>query len=1661
MKRIIALFLAFTFITAMFWVANPVTRVYAEEYRKGFSLVPENYDASGIKTGTGFILKTQDNYTLDEINQMLKLLGDIPLKITQIKSNEFLVKPEKELENNSLYTFVIATPENETVSWTFQTQRNFSVLGTLPANRSGYVPVNTGIEIYFSHKDFGDIEKYFEISPKTEGRFETNGYAVVFIPKQLQPATIYTVKIKKGLPLKGTDQKLSEDYVFAFETAPETIEKEYKGSLYFMYSLLEFSTKDAPLIPINIYTSDRNTSEAVVSTTIYKFKNSGEFIDAVKSMYEIPLWAYASYEGHLIPVENLTRVSSFEQTFDLTVWQERYLSVPEALTRGFYLIESTYNGLTAQVLVQSTDISAYYIESDTETLFWVNNLNTGRPVESANITIGSENKTYTTDSSGIAAFDTVFSEPDETGTNKLNYYIVSKGNDELILVNNRYRTFEYDYYAPENYWRYFQTDRSLYKPDDLVQFWGFLKNRYDGTTPSEITVEIAEGNYWWVAEARFLSYFLPSIQKPLVSLKVHAENGFFEGSFRLPELSPGNYQITVKSGDDVLNSHYIAVQNYVKPAYKMTVERDKNAIFLNETVNFTITPAFFDGTPMPFLDVSYNIGGYPFGDVSETVKTGADGKLTVPFRSVTDDNAAQGEQWVYLHAAASFPESGMISGNSYVRVFINDIHASFNSKTDKDGKTTLEAKLNEIDLDKINNKTGDDFGYSEDYLGVPVANKTISGTVIYHYYEKTEDGEEYDYINKVVRKRYRYEERTKRVESFSFRTDKNGIATRVFELKDPSEGYYTVELIWMDGNGRAMSRNVYLSNRYYYPAFEREYDWYRLESDKEKYRTGEEAVITLKNNDETADADRVLFIEAQNGITGYNVQNGPQYKTVFSGDKIPNFYVTAVYFNGKSYIKAGSVNVKYDTDEKKIDIEMVTDREAYRPGDTVIINITARDESNKGVPARINLAIIDEAMLEISNYYVNVLESLYQWLDSGLGYSYSSHQMGSVLTEARAGAGVDNGIGGTAKSMELTDEKFDSAQMATPAAMNGVQVRSDFRDTALFKTITLDENGKGSLSFKLPDNVTSWNVTLAAISPDLYGGTGEASLKVTLPFFINDSMNTTYLKGDLPYIGVSAYGNELNEGEAISYQVTCEQMPGFIQNAEGKAFERTNIPLWNLETGVYDIEVKAVSESGLSDGIRRTIYVKDTYHEIEKAVTDTLKVNMDLTGGETGLTTLIFSDMGRGKLIPVLYDLAYSVGSRLDQKYTALKANRLLDELIPDRKNTLEIEIDLSQYRKDDGGYGILPYSESDVELSALLSALLKHETGAAKLKQYFYSLIFEEPGRINAPALYGLAVLGEPVLLDLKEAIGVKNLSLKDKIYLALAFEAIGESTTAQNIYDSEIVPLLEDKKPYTRVVTSDDTDTILRETALAAVLATKLDTPQKEGLYQYIVDNYSRKILVNAEKLLVIMDELKELPATEASFTYEYDGNTYSEKIVNGHAVTVTVPSVRLNELKITEVAGEASVTSVFNAPPENRAEPDANLKIKRTYYDYRTGKETTEFRQNDIVKVVIEWDIAPTAIDSHYEIIDFAPSGLKPINNPYQAGIKPDKYIWWFRNIDGQKVTFNVFRDAEKKEPLTYYARVVSPGWFTADSTIIQGTLVKDSIKFGESEKIRITD
>ena len=219
--------------------------------KNGFILTPIDGDSTGISPDTDFLLESQGDISLEALKSALSIDGEPAPVIKASAAKKFNITPSRPLLENSLYVFRLKL-ENET-TWTFQTRQTFSVIGTLPSDKSVNVPTNSGIEINFSYEDYGDIEKYFEISPKVDGKFERHKKTAVFVPKKLDEGTLYTVRIKKGLPLKNTNRALDEDYIFTFETykiTDETPKTEVNGSISYSRNIFDYKTNTAPQIPI-------------------------------------------------------------------------------------------------------------------------------------------------------------------------------------------------------------------------------------------------------------------------------------------------------------------------------------------------------------------------------------------------------------------------------------------------------------------------------------------------------------------------------------------------------------------------------------------------------------------------------------------------------------------------------------------------------------------------------------------------------------------------------------------------------------------------------------------------------------------------------------------------------------------------------------------------------------------------------------------------------------------------------------------------------------------------------------------------------------------------------------------------------------------------------------------------------------------------------------------------------------------------------------------------------------------------------------------------------------------------------------------------------------------------------------------------------------------
>jgi len=1657
---IVAVALVVTSVGAYTYFNRDTSTVFAAEFRDGYIVEPVDMDQAGVKVGSSFVFYWDKEaqpavqpVTLEELTKGLTVSPTVEVVITENEKG-FLITPTVALEANTIYVF-----DFKGTTWAYKTEADFSLIGTFPRNMTTNVPVTTGIEFVFNYAG-ADIEKFITIEPKVEGRFEAHDRVIAFVPKKLEEKTIYTVTVKAGLPLENSDKTLQENMVFSFETASEADSfTDPSGYISFNNLINEFGTEEVPSILWNYYFNKEDVDKEAV-TKIYAYNDVDKFMGDLQSFNELPYWSFYGMSDNDIKVNDLKKVMEFDATLSTEQVYPQQLTLPEKLEAGFYLVDVTWEDQHVQTFVQVTDLSFYYTQSSTGDLFWLNDLITKKPLADATVTSFETGKSVTSNSSGIARFITERSvTSDET---KL--YHIQKGDQHSVLFSMNYNFWRYGQGLDSNaFWRYFKSDRSLYKPDDSVEFFGYLKGRYEDITLDEVSVEITQGGYYYFD---FVPYNIDQLS--FVAQEVNVENGFFKGSLALPNLAPGGYELVVKYKGERVASTYVSVENYIKPSYKIEVEKDKQAIFVDEPINYTIKSMFFEGTPVSYLDFNYSLGGIDYNEGVE--KTDKKGESTLTF-TPKYQSGYQGEQYYYFSAYAQLPESGSINVNDNLRVFFNDINVAITANLDKT-VGTLEAQVNFITLEKING--GEEADYS-DFLADPVTNHTLKGIIYRNEWIKTEIGDYYDYINKEVRKQYDYSLSTTVFDEVTLVTDAKGLASMNIDLPKEDAVYYTADITTSDSKDRTMMFNVYFGDySMYQPDYG--YDYYQLVSDKESYNVGDNMKVSFMKGTQVYEEGNYLYMIEQAGILEAEMVNAPVFEKPFDVEYMPNVTIEGVYFNGKTYIKANSIMPRFDYEKNRITLEVITDKEGYLPGDEVKVSVIATllDANGNKIPVKdglVNIGLIDEALLALSDQYIDPIAELYAYVDAGIYQSYISHLNQSGNISFYGGYG-----GGLAKAEATTTESvMDSAVSEAPrnemvveekAAGNGsdtVRVRSTFKDTAVFVTLTLDEQGKGSYTFTLPDNVTSWRLTSAAFSRELQAGSGVTNVDVSLPFFLNTSLSSTYLVGDKPFIGITGYGNDLIDEEIIKYSVevfTQDEKSLVTNEASAKSFERVNIALGTLsQAGKYKLVVKGVRADGSGDALELNITVVETYHQ--QTVTDYygLVDGLSIQTNQSGNTLLTFVDKGIGAFLPGLYSMTYASGNRVDQKYLASIVTTLLNEKFA--AELVGSDVALTDYLTPSGGIAFLPYGDADIETTVDVLPFVKDQSGADTLVLYLQNAWYNKAIIDKGAILYGLAQLGEPILYDLNSYAKVANLSAKDKLYVALAYATLGDNYVANKLY-TEIASskLIEfDERSYIKY--SDNEGENLKLTAMAMVLTEQLGLPVHEKFYDYVQRTYSKDVLVNAEKFTYILHRLDDVVQTTGSFSYTYNGKSVDVSFEEGYAQSVSIPSATLDAFDISKVTGDLAVIAAYEMPLKGAVEQDSNLSVTRKYFNYQTGEETTQFVEGDIIKVVIDWDVSMDAIDDFYRLTDYVPAGLKPIDNPWQLGLRPENGYYWYRDVQDQRVNFYMYKMEDKQyyEPFVYYARISSLGEFTAEAPIVQGAYIKDSMLIGEQTPISI--
>ena len=105
--------------------------------------------------------------------------------------------------------------------------------------------------------------------------------------------------------------------------------------------------------------------------------------------------------------------------------------------------------------------------------------------------------------------------------------------------------------------------------------------------------------------------------------------------------------------------------------------------------------------------------------------------------------------------------------------------------------------------------------------------------------------------------------------------------------------------------------------------------------------------------------NKYLYMQLQNGLQEYSVENDAEYTFNFEERDIPNINLYGVYFTGSSYIESSTgwyeESVSYDTSERALKIKVDTDKDRYEPGEEVDLSVSVTDVNDNPVQAEVNL----------------------------------------------------------------------------------------------------------------------------------------------------------------------------------------------------------------------------------------------------------------------------------------------------------------------------------------------------------------------------------------------------------------------------------------------------------------------------------------------------------------------------------------------------------------------------------------------------------------------------------------------------------------------------------------------------------------------------------
>jgi hypothetical protein len=638
----------------------------------------------------------------------------------------------------------------------------------------------------------------------------------------------------------------------------------------------------------------------------------------------------------------------------------------------------------------------------------------------------------------------------------------------------------------------------------------------------------------------------------------------------------------------------------------------------------------------------------------------------------------------------------------------------------------------------------------------------------------------------------------------------------------------------------------------------------------------------------------------------------------------------------------------------------------------------------------------------------------------------------------------------------------------------GGDVRNFFEDTPLYKQFESDGNGLIKASFKAPDNLTSWRVSVNAYSPDSFSaGSQDKLVPVGLPLFADAVMAKKYLTGDAPIIKVRAFGTDYKKDQPVEFSVTSDSLK--LNFATTTAASEVAVDLGKLPRGRHSLVIR-VKQGSLSDALEKKIEVIDNYFKELKADSQPVTEGAsNLKGNAGGFTDVVFVDEGKGKFFEKLLELSWQGSIRSDIQSASYLASKTLNDYFYGGEKRFADQIDLAGYQSREEGYGplaVFPYSKPNFALTAEIAEAMPESFDNSSAASGLVDRLSEQKTDVKetSQVLWALAALNHVELPLIKYLKDSASTTLEAKIYLALALDKIGDGEAARELYYDQLLPQLKTENGQAHLEAGPNKAKNVKITAIFGVLVSRLESGLESQnlkmVMNYLAANQLKDDTTVLEEAMIIKNEIAKADQADSALDYRTADRNGKIDLSKGQSFQLTLSEQELATLSFSNIRGTARVISYY----ETYADPatmktDKLVSVERQYLV--NGKAVNEFKEGDLVTVRLAPHLAADAPDESYQVVEYLPSILKPIVRDYNLDVQPETQcdpIWYPVKTTDEAVYFNIgkwFQSSQlcKQRTINFHARVIGKGSFKAQPAAIQSLNDLERINLSKEESVSV--